>query len=60
LADQLGWLDRSVASPPRAALAGTARQWLVRSPRRLALIGWAGSLVMIGLGISLAATGRKD
>jgi threonine/homoserine/homoserine lactone efflux protein len=43
-----------------AALAGTARQWLVRSPRRLALIGGAGGLVMIGLGISLAATGRKD
>jgi len=43
-----------------AALAGTARQWLVRSPRRLALIGGSGGLVMIGLGISLAATGRKD
>jgi threonine/homoserine/homoserine lactone efflux protein len=43
-----------------AALAGTARQWLVRSPRRLALIGGAGGLVMIGLGISIAATGRKD
>jgi threonine/homoserine/homoserine lactone efflux protein len=43
-----------------AAVAGTARQWLVRSPRRLALIGGAGGLVMIGLGISLAATGRKD
>jgi threonine/homoserine/homoserine lactone efflux protein len=43
-----------------AALAGTARQWLVRSPRRLALIGGAGGLVMIGLGISLAATGRRD
>jgi threonine/homoserine/homoserine lactone efflux protein len=43
-----------------AAIAGTAREWLVRSPRRLALIGGTGGLVMIGLGVSLAATGRKD
>jgi len=43
-----------------AAVAGTARQWLVASPRRLALIGGAGGLVMIGLGVSIAATGRKD
>jgi threonine/homoserine/homoserine lactone efflux protein len=43
-----------------AAIAGTARQWLVGSPRRLALIGGAGGLVMIGLGVSIAVTGRKD
>jgi threonine/homoserine/homoserine lactone efflux protein len=43
-----------------AAVAGTARQWLVGSPRRLALIGGAGGLVMIGLGVGIAATGRKD
>ena len=43
-----------------AAIAGTVRQWLVRSPRRLALIGGVGGLVMIGLGLSVAATGRKD
>jgi len=43
-----------------AAIAGTAGQWLVGSPRRLALIGGTGGLVMIGLGISIAATGRKD
>ena len=43
-----------------AAAAGTARQWLVASPRRLALIGGTGGLVMIGLGVSIAATGRKD
>ena len=43
-----------------AAIAGTARQWLVGSPRRLALIGGTGGLVMIGLGVSLAATGRKQ
>lgn len=43
-----------------ALAAGTARQWLSSSPRRLAAIGGAGGLVMIGLGVSLAATGRKD
>jgi threonine/homoserine/homoserine lactone efflux protein len=43
-----------------AAVAGTARQWLAASPRRLALIGGTGGLVMIGLGVSIAATGRKD
>jgi threonine/homoserine/homoserine lactone efflux protein len=43
-----------------AAVAGTARQWLVASPRRLALIGGTGGLVMIGLGVSVAGTGRRD
>jgi threonine/homoserine/homoserine lactone efflux protein len=43
-----------------AAVAGTARQWLVRSPRRLAMIGGTGGLMMIGLGVSMAATGRRD
>lgn len=43
-----------------ALAAGTASQWLSRSPRRLAAIGGTGGLAMIGLGLSLAATGRKD
>ena len=43
-----------------AAAAGTVRQWFIRSPRRLALIGGAGGLAMIGLGLSIAVTGRKD
>ncbi|MHB1613150.1 MAG: LysE family translocator [Actinomycetes bacterium] len=43
-----------------ALAAGTARQWLSGSPRRLAAIGGAGGLVMIGLGVGLATTGRKD
>lgn len=43
-----------------AAAAGTVRQWFTRSPRRLAAIGGAGGLAMIGLGVSIAATGRKD
>jgi len=43
-----------------AAIAGTARQWPTRSPRRLALIGGTGGLAMIGIGLGIAATGRKD
>jgi threonine/homoserine/homoserine lactone efflux protein len=43
-----------------AVAAGTARAWLGRSPRRLELIGGTGGLVMIGIGASLAITGRKD
>jgi len=40
--------------------AGTASQWLSRSPRRLAAVGGVGGLAMIGIGFSLALTGRKD
>lgn len=43
-----------------AVIAGTAREWFARSPRRMDLIGGTGGLVMIGLGVSLAATGRKQ
>ena len=43
-----------------ALAAGTARVWISRSPRRLELIGGAGGLVLIGLGVRLALTGRKD
>jgi threonine/homoserine/homoserine lactone efflux protein len=41
-------------------VAGAARQWFARSPRRLARIGGTGGLVMIGLGVGVALTGRKD
>ncbi|HEX2378751.1 MAG TPA: LysE family translocator [Gaiellales bacterium] len=40
--------------------AGTARAWLGRSPRRLEALGGLGGLVMIGLGVRLAVTGRRD
>ena len=43
-----------------ALAAGTLGHWLSASPRRLAAIGGAGGVVMIGLGISIAATGRRD
>ena len=40
--------------------AATARGWFARSPRRLAFVGGVGGLTMIGLGVAVAATGRKD
>ncbi|MDI9886830.1 LysE family translocator [Streptomyces sp. HNM0645] len=40
--------------------AATTRSWFARSPRRLAVIGGAGGLAMIGLGVTVAATGRED
>jgi threonine/homoserine/homoserine lactone efflux protein len=40
--------------------ASIARSWFARSPRRLGLVGDAGGLAMIGLGLTLALTGRKD
>jgi threonine/homoserine/homoserine lactone efflux protein len=43
-----------------ALVAGTARAWLARSPRRLELVGGSGGLVMIGIGASLALTGRRN
>lgn len=43
-----------------AFLAGTARQWFARSPKRMAAMGGTGGLIMIGLGASLAVTGRND
>jgi threonine/homoserine/homoserine lactone efflux protein len=43
-----------------AIVSGTARVWLARSPRRLELIGGAGGLVLIGLGVRLAITGRRE
>ncbi|MFI2780751.1 LysE family translocator [Streptomyces sp. ALB3] len=41
-------------------VAGTARNWFGGSPRRLSLVGGIGGLTMIGLGVTVAATGRKD
>ncbi|MCC3652444.1 LysE family translocator [Streptomyces sp. S07_1.15] len=40
--------------------AAAARSWFARSPRRLALVGGAGGFAMIGLGVTVAATGRKE
>jgi threonine/homoserine/homoserine lactone efflux protein len=43
-----------------AIAAGTARGWLARSRGRLEAIAGAGGLVLIGLGVRLAVTGRRD
>jgi threonine/homoserine/homoserine lactone efflux protein len=40
--------------------ASGARAWFGRSPRRLQMIGGTGGLAMIGLGIGVAVTGRRD
>ena len=40
--------------------ASIVRSWFARSTRRLMLVGGAGGLAMIGLGLTLALTGRKD
>ncbi|RLE24178.1 MAG: LysE family translocator [Actinobacteria bacterium] len=41
-------------------VAGTARDWFVRSPRRLERMSVTGGLVMVGLGLRLALSGRSD
>lgn len=41
-------------------VAATTRSWFARSPRRLGLIGGVGGFTMIGLGLTVAVTGRKD
>lgn len=41
-------------------IASTARAWFARSPRRLSMVGGVGGLTMIGLGVTVAVTGRKD
>ncbi|MEV6232438.1 LysE family translocator [Saccharopolyspora shandongensis] len=40
--------------------AATARNWLASAPRRLAMVQKAGGFAMIGLGLSVAVTGRKE
>jgi threonine/homoserine/homoserine lactone efflux protein len=41
-------------------VAGQAREWLSGTPRRMAILGRGGGVSMIGLGISVAVTGRHD
>lgn len=40
--------------------ASAVRAWFARSPRRYALVGGAGGLAIIGVGLTIALTGRKD
>jgi threonine/homoserine/homoserine lactone efflux protein len=41
-------------------VASRARQWLGRSPRRMAMVGGSGGLALIGLGVGIAVTGRRS
>ena len=59
----LGLISVSIALLSDSAyglLAGSARHWFAHSPRRLEALGGTGGLAMIGLGVGLAASGRKD
>jgi threonine/homoserine/homoserine lactone efflux protein len=42
-----------------ALASGTARHWLGRSTRRLELLSGTGGVMLIGLGVGLAVTGRR-
>jgi threonine/homoserine/homoserine lactone efflux protein len=43
-----------------AIASGSARHWLGRSTRRLERLSAAGGVMLIGLGVGLAVTGRKS
>jgi threonine/homoserine/homoserine lactone efflux protein len=43
-----------------AIAAGSARQWVARSPRRISTVEATGGALMIGLGGTLALTGSKS
>jgi threonine/homoserine/homoserine lactone efflux protein len=40
--------------------ASAVRNWFASSPRRFELVGGAGGLAMIGVGVTVALTGRKS
>lgn len=43
-----------------AIAASAVRSWFAGNPRRLAAVGGAGGLAMIGVGVSVAVTGRHN
>jgi hypothetical protein len=54
------WLIALMSDSVWGMAAATARDWFARSPQRLAVVGGAGGLAMIGLGMGVAVSGRKD
>ena len=40
--------------------ASAVRAWFARSPRRIEMVGGAGGLAMIGVGLTVAITGRHN
>lgn len=53
-------LIASISDSAWSLLASGARAWFGRSPRRLELVGGAGGMAMIGLGITVVFTGRNN
>ena len=43
-----------------AFAASAVRSWFARSPRRVEMVGGAGGLAMIGVGVTVALTGRHN
>jgi threonine/homoserine/homoserine lactone efflux protein len=43
-----------------AVVASTVRSWFANSPKRLAMVGGIGGLAMIGVGVTVLGTGRKN
>jgi threonine/homoserine/homoserine lactone efflux protein len=43
-----------------ALAASNVRSWFAHSPKRLGMVGGAGGLAMIGVGLTIAVTGRKE
>lgn len=43
-----------------AVTASGVRDWFARSPRRMAAVGGVSGLTMIGVGVGIAVTGRKE
>jgi threonine/homoserine/homoserine lactone efflux protein len=43
-----------------AIASGSAREWLGSSPRRLERLGGVGGVMLVGLGVGLAVTGRRN
>ena len=44
----------------RGFAASVVRSWFASSPRRYELVGGAGGLAMIGVGVTVAVTGQKS
>jgi threonine/homoserine/homoserine lactone efflux protein len=43
-----------------AVAAGSVRTWFARSPQRMSAVGGVGGFAMIGIGATLAVSGRKE
>jgi threonine/homoserine/homoserine lactone efflux protein len=59
----LSVVSAAIALAPDSAwslLASTVRTWFARSPRRLELVGGAGGMAMIGLGLSIAVAAHTN